>query len=80
MNTDHKDDLILLANRFAGIDAQQAEITSVDRLGFHVRLKTRCAGRQGSHGEQVTIRLAHHCFSDGFPTTSNGRSKPTPIG
>jgi putative heme iron utilization protein len=41
MNADRKDALILLAKRFAGIDAQQAEMTSVDRLGFHLRLKTQ---------------------------------------
>jgi heme iron utilization protein len=40
MNADHKDALILIAKRFAGIDAQQAEMTAVDRLGFHLRLKT----------------------------------------
>jgi len=41
MNADHRDALILLAKRFAGIEAQEAEMTSVDRLGFHVRLKTQ---------------------------------------
>ena len=41
MNTDHKDALILLAREFAGIEAEEAAMTSVDRLGFHVRLKTR---------------------------------------
>src|SRR5271157_2644320 len=41
MNVDHKDALILLAKRFAGIEAQEAEMTSVDRLGFNVRLKTQ---------------------------------------
>jgi heme iron utilization protein len=41
MNTDHKDALILLARSFAGIESQEAAITSVDRLGFHVRLKTQ---------------------------------------
>jgi putative heme iron utilization protein len=41
MNSDHKDALILLAKRFAGIDAEEAEMTSVDRLGFHLRLKTQ---------------------------------------
>ena len=39
INADHKDALILLAKRFAGIDAQEAEMTSVDRLGFHLRLR-----------------------------------------
>jgi heme oxygenase (biliverdin-IX-beta and delta-forming) len=41
MNSDHKDALILIAKRFAGIEAQQAEMTAVDRLGFHLRLKTQ---------------------------------------
>jgi hypothetical protein len=41
MNADRKDALILLAKRFAGIEAPEAEMTSVDRLGFHVRLKTQ---------------------------------------
>ena len=39
MNADHKDALILLARRLAGIEAQEASMTAVDRLGFHVRLK-----------------------------------------
>ena len=41
MNADHKDALILLAKRFTGVEAQEAEMTSVDRLGFNVRLKTQ---------------------------------------
>ena len=41
MNADHKDALILLAKQYAGIEAQDAGLTSVDRLGFHLRLKTQ---------------------------------------
>jgi heme iron utilization protein len=41
MNRDHKDALILLAQVFAGIAPEEATMTSVDRLGFHVRLKTK---------------------------------------
>ena len=41
MNADYKDALILLAKRFAGIEAQEANMTAVDRLGFHIRLKTQ---------------------------------------
>jgi putative heme iron utilization protein len=41
MNTDHKDALVLLAKTCAGIEAQESAMTSVDRLGFHVRLKTQ---------------------------------------
>ena len=40
MNADHKDSLVLLTRRFAGIQAEEAAMTSVDRLGFQVRLKT----------------------------------------
>jgi putative heme iron utilization protein len=40
MNVDHQDRLILLAHVFAGIESQEAAMTSVDRLGFHLRLKT----------------------------------------
>ena len=40
MNADHKDALVLLARMFAGIESQEAAMTSVDCLGFHVRLKT----------------------------------------
>jgi len=40
MNADHKDALVLLARKFARIEAIAATMTAVDRLGFHVRLKT----------------------------------------
>jgi len=41
MNAEHKDALVLLARRFAGIEPQEATMTTVDRLGFHMRLKTQ---------------------------------------
>jgi heme iron utilization protein len=40
MNADHKDALILLAQTFGRIESTEAMMTAVDRLGFHVRLKT----------------------------------------
>ena len=40
MNKDHSDSLLLLAKFFAGVEAEQATMTSVDRLGFHLRLKS----------------------------------------
>jgi putative heme iron utilization protein len=40
MNADHKDSLILLARKFASIEAGEVTMTSVDRLGFHMRLRT----------------------------------------
>jgi putative heme iron utilization protein len=41
MNADHKDALVLLTREFAHIDSQEATMTAVDRLGFHVRMKTQ---------------------------------------
>jgi heme iron utilization protein len=46
MNRDHKDALLLFARSYAGIAAEEAAaeettMTSVDRLGFHLRLKSK---------------------------------------
>jgi hypothetical protein len=51
MNADHEDSLVLLARRFAGIEAQAAAMTSVDRLGFQMRLKTA----EGMRGARITF-------------------------
>jgi putative heme iron utilization protein len=40
MNADHVDAMILLARVHAGLEATEAAMTSVDRLGFTLRLKT----------------------------------------
>jgi putative heme iron utilization protein len=40
MNTHHGSALIELARAFAGIESEEVTMTSVDRLGFHVRFKT----------------------------------------
>ena len=51
MNADYKDALNLLAKRFADVEAQDAEMTSVDRLGFHLCLKTK----DGVRGTQIAF-------------------------
>jgi putative heme iron utilization protein len=51
MNTDHAEALTLLARAFAGIEAQEAAMTSVDRLGFHVRLRTP----EGPRGARIAF-------------------------
>jgi heme iron utilization protein len=51
MNTDHGDTLVLLARAFAGIESQEAAMSSVDRLGFHVRLKTQ----DGTRGARIAF-------------------------
>jgi len=51
MNADHKDSLVLLARRFAGVEAEQVTMTSVDRLGFQVRLNTA----EGVRGARIAF-------------------------
>lgn len=51
MNTDHRDALVGLARVFAGIESQEVEMTSVDRLGFHVRAKTQ----DGMRGARIAF-------------------------
>lgn len=48
MNADHADALRLIARRFIGEAADEAAMTAVDRLGFHLRLKSgdRLHGRR----------------------------------
>ena len=40
MNADHAGALVLLTRVHAGLEAESATMTSVDRLGFHVRAQT----------------------------------------
>lgn len=51
MNSDHKDALAMLARTFAHIDSTEATMTAVDRLGFHVRLKTA----EGMRGARIAF-------------------------
>ncbi len=51
MNADHKDALILLARVHAGVESQEATMTAVDRLGFHVRLRTP----EGMRGARIAF-------------------------
>jgi putative heme iron utilization protein len=51
MNSHHSEALIRLARVFAGMESQEAAMTSVDRLGFHLRLKTE----QGMRGARIAF-------------------------
>ncbi len=51
MNTDHKDALVLLTRKFAGLESQEATMTAVDRLGFQVRVKTQ----DGMRGARIAF-------------------------
>jgi putative heme iron utilization protein len=59
MNADHKDALVLLTKSCAGIEAEECTMTSVDRLGFQVRLKTQ----DGMRGARIGfLREAHNAL------------------
>jgi putative heme iron utilization protein len=51
MNADHVDSMILLARMHAGLEATEATMTSVDRLGFGLRLKTN----EGMKGARINF-------------------------
>jgi heme iron utilization protein len=51
MNSDHVPAMILLAKVHAGLNATEATMTAVDRLGFHLRLKTE----EGMKGTRINF-------------------------
>jgi heme iron utilization protein len=51
MNNDHADALGLIACRFTGESPDEASLTAVDRLGFHLRLKSG----DRIHGQRVAF-------------------------
>lgn len=61
MNADHTDALLLLTRAIKGIQAEEAEMTAVDRLGFHVRLKTSKRMRSVRIGFPEEVRSAGAC-------------------
>ena len=56
MNSDHVPAMILLARVYASLDATEAAMTAVDRLGFHVRLKTN----DGMKGTRINFLREVH--------------------
>ena len=58
MNADHADALRHIALRFAGETVDEASLTAVDRLGFHLRLKTadKVFGRRVAFPREVLNR------------------------
>ncbi|NYF79725.1 HugZ family protein [Granulicella arctica] len=51
MNADHTDAMILLARTHSQLEATEATMTAVDRLGFHLRLKTA----EGMKGTRINF-------------------------
>ena len=58
MNADHAEALLLIARHYAGEVADEAAMTAVDRLGFHLRQKSgdRVYGRRVAFLQEVTNR------------------------
>ena len=61
MNADHAEALVLIARNVKGIEAEEAKMTAVDRLGFHVRLKTPKRMRSVRIGFPAEVRSSKDC-------------------
>ena len=64
MNADHIDAMILLARTHSQLEATEATMTSVDRLGFYLRLKT-AEGMKGAR-----INFPHEVTNPGETRTA----------
>ena len=58
MNEDHVESMVLLAKRHAGIEATKAQMTAVDRLGFHLSLTTAEGMKGGRIAFSREVRTA----------------------
>jgi putative heme iron utilization protein len=58
MNEDHVESMVLLAKRHAGIEAAKAQMTAVDRLGFHLSLTTAEGMKGGRIAFSREVRTA----------------------
>lgn len=60
MNADHVPAMILLAKVYSNLEANVAAMTAVDRLGFHLRLKTA----DGMKGTRINFPREVHSADD----------------
>lgn len=58
MNADHVAAMVKLAERFAGLVGSEAQMTSVDRLGFTLRVKTADGMKGGRINFPAEVRTA----------------------
>jgi heme iron utilization protein len=76
MNADHKDALVLLARTYARIESTDAMMTAVDRLGFHVRLKTADGMRGARIAFSTEVRNASETRRVLVEMVQHARSQP----
>lgn len=61
MNKDHAAAMLDIARHFKSVEASEAKMTAVDRLGFHVRLKTPDRVRSVRIGFPTEVRTPEAC-------------------
>lgn len=61
MNADHEVAMLAIAKHVKGVEASEAKMTSVDRLGFHVRLTTPERARSVRIGFPAEVITAEDC-------------------
>ena len=61
MNEDHAEAMLQIAKHVKGIEASEAKMTGVDRLGFQLRLKTPERVRSTRIGFPREVRTAEEC-------------------
>lgn len=61
MNKDHEAAMLDIARHFKAVEASEAKMTAVDRLGFHVRLKTPERVRSVRIGFPSEVRTPEAC-------------------
>ena len=69
MNADHVASMVTLAKAYAGIEGSEAAMTSVDRLGFTLRVKTA----EGMKGPRINfLSEVHRCAGDAQDAGGDG--------
>jgi putative heme iron utilization protein len=78
MNKDHVSAMIEIARHEKGIDASEAKMTAVDRLGFHLRLNTPQRVRSVRIGFSVEVRNSDECRRALVEMVKRARSDNSP--
>jgi putative heme iron utilization protein len=79
MNADHRDALVLLARAYARMESTEAMMTAVDRLGFHLRLKTADGMRGARIAFSNEVRNASETRKALVGMVQHARSQPNEL-
>ena len=78
MNKDHATAMIDIARHEKGVAASEAKMTAIDRLGFHLRLKTPDRVRSVRIGFPNEVRSSGECRKALVAMVKRVRSKNSP--